>query len=162
MINLYANTSAIKVSTIDISFASAGITAANTASIFEDLLLYSYIPGADINPVNGFSTGRGYFINVLQDMWMPFLISPLLNINEAVVKPLIYTPASGATEIVDTANLYLRRIVGLFSFRSVPMVEVFAEPTLPKEYRYIPQDGKVKFDPLTPFDGTEQIQILVQ
>ena len=150
------------MSTIDISFVSAGITAANTASIFEDLLLYSYIPGEDLNPVLGFSTGRGYFINVLQDMWMPFLISPLQNINEAVVNTLIYTPATGATEIVDTANLYLRRIVGLFSFRSVPMVEVFVEPTLPKEYRYIPQESKVKFDPLSPFDGTEQIQILVQ
>lgn len=162
MINLYANTTAIKVSTIDISFISAGITAANTASIFEDLLLYSYIPGEDINPVMGFTTGRGYFINVLQDMWLPFLISPLQNINEAVVDTLIYTSASGATEIVDTTNLYLRRIVGLFSFRSVPMVQVDVEPTLPSQYKYIPQDSKVKFDPLSPFDGTEKIQISVQ
>jgi hypothetical protein len=60
---LHALTPAVVVATVNIGFVAAGITAANTQTIFEvGNPLKSYDPTRPFNPITGFEAGKGYYV----------------------------------------------------------------------------------------------------
>jgi hypothetical protein len=77
--NLLANVPASVAAKVDISFASAGITAENTRIIFEvGSPLRSYVPGRSINAITEFNAGQGYYIVPKTDMDLSaYLIPPI-------------------------------------------------------------------------------------
>jgi len=80
--NLFANGPYAVVAKQTISFADAGVTVLNMNIIYlVDGVLKSYMPGRSINAINGFETGKGYYVVPKQDLDFSAWVIPPIDLN---------------------------------------------------------------------------------
>lgn len=95
--NLFAGVPAAVVAKTTVSFAAAGITAANTRIIFEvDDELKSFMPGRALNAIFSFEEGKDYYIYPIADMDLSAILAPPLLMGlENVVDTLTVNDLAG-------------------------------------------------------------------
>lgn len=82
--NIFGGRANVGIATETISFEAAGITALNTSIIYLiDTAIQSYVPGREINPIDGFVEGKGYYIIAITSMdqtanFLPPISTPLI------------------------------------------------------------------------------------
>lgn len=87
-----------------ISFASAGITALNTAVIYlVGNPLLSYIPGRSINGITGFVSGQGYYMVMLTSMDLSSILIPPVTGLTQLATPASLTPTVISSTEIDLA-----------------------------------------------------------
>jgi hypothetical protein len=85
-----------------VSFATAGITALNTAIIFRvDASMQSYVPGRGINGITGFEAGKGYYMQALQAMDLESSVVPPITSLAQLAAPGSFTATAASQSQIN-------------------------------------------------------------